>query len=74
MAVSAAFTIDFMKGSVGFSNTSEKLTFMPSMRRLHLCLDEVLPVAGITHGGQCVVYQFGINRSHIISANYLQSN
>ena len=34
MAVSAAFTMDFMKGSVGRSKMSEKLTFMPSIRRL----------------------------------------
>ena len=33
MAVSAAFTTDFMKGSVGRSNISEKLTLRPSMRR-----------------------------------------
>ena len=33
MAASAAFTTDFLNGSVSFSKMSEKLTFMPSMRR-----------------------------------------
>jgi hypothetical protein len=49
IAVSAAFTIDFMKGSVGFSNVKEKLTLIPSMRMLSATISastKFLPVPG----------------------------